>query len=67
MFPLPQNFTNTGTMPISGGAANSGSGDTTYHNNTRFGGMNYNKGIPTWAIVAGLSIAVLWVITSAKG
>ena len=67
MFPaLPQNFTNTGQMPISGGDAKSGNGDSVYNNHTRFGGMTYNKGLPQWAIFAGLGLAVFWVFASAK-
>ncbi|MCF7515972.1 hypothetical protein L3V43_20615 [Pseudoalteromonas sp. L23] len=66
MLPLPQNFTNTGQMPINGGHATSGNGDSVYNNHTRFGGMTYNKGIPQWAIFAAVGVALVLVFGRAK-
>lgn len=56
----------TGMPPISGGDATSGNGDQTYTNNTRFGGMTYNKGIPQWAIFAAVGVALVLVFGRAK-
>jgi hypothetical protein len=51
-----------GMPPISGGDATSGNGDSTFNNDTSFGGLNYNKGLPAWAIVAGVVVIVGGVV-----
>lgn len=61
MFPIP-NVTNSGTMPISGGDATSGNGDSAFSNRSKFGGLNYNKGLPQWLIYAGLGLAAFMVL-----
>ncbi|MCG7546958.1 hypothetical protein [Pseudoalteromonas sp. Of7M-16] len=63
---MPQNFTNNGQMPINGGHAKSGNGDSTYNNNTRFGGTVYNKGMPQWVLYVGLALAAYWVLSGGK-
>lgn len=63
--PIP-NLTNSGSMPIKGGDANAGSGDSIYNNHTRFAGVTYNKGIPTWVIAAGIAVVAVWVVSRAR-
>lgn len=63
---LPQSFTNTGTMPINGGHAKSGNGDSVYNNHTRFGSMNYNKGIPQWVLYVGLGLTAFLVLSAKR-
>lgn len=61
MFPLP-NVANSGQMPISGGDAKSGNGDSTFNNHTKFGGIDYNKGMPQWVLYVGLGLAAYMVL-----
>jgi len=50
-------LSNSGQMPISGGHATSGNGDTAFDSRAEFGGLNYNKGInATYLIVAGVIV-----------
>ncbi|KZX00945.1 hypothetical protein JL49_09035 [Pseudoalteromonas luteoviolacea] len=65
MFPLP-NVTNSGTMPISGGDAKSGNGDSVYNNHTRFGGMSYNKGTPQWVMYVAVALLAFWMLSGGK-
>ena len=66
MIPIPSTLTNSGQMPISGGDAKSGNGDSTFNNHTKFGGIDYNKGIPQWVIYAAIGLAAFWVISGKR-
>ena len=63
---LPQNFSNTGQMPIKGGDAKSGIGDSAFTNHGKLGGLNYNKGMPQWVLYVGLGLAAFWVISGKR-
>jgi hypothetical protein len=57
-------LTNSGTMPIAGGAATSGNGDSIFKANGKQGGLNYTKGISntTLVIAAICAAAALFLL-----
>ena len=53
-------LTNSGTMPISGGHATSGNGDTAFDVNSNFGGLNFSTGIsPTTLVLVAVATAAV--------
>ncbi|WP_249348963.1 hypothetical protein [Pseudoalteromonas phenolica] len=63
---LPQSFSNTGQMPIKGGDAKSGIGDSAFTNHGKLGGLNYNKGMPQWVLYVGLGLAAFWILSAKR-
>jgi len=53
-------------MPINGGDAKSGIGDSTFSNNGKLGGLNYNKGMPQWVLYVGLGLAAFWILSAKR-
>lgn len=64
MMPLAGGMSSIPNM--SGGDATSGNGDSTFNNHTKFGGIDYNKGIPQWVIYAAIGLAAFWVISGKR-
>lgn len=55
---LSGGLTNSGTMPINGGAATSGNGDSIFKANGKQGGLNYTKGISnTTLVISAICVA----------
>jgi len=55
-------LTNSGSMPIAGGAATSGNGDSIFHANSDFGGLNFSTGISTTNLILA-AVGVVVAIT----
>jgi len=60
MLTNPLDFTNTGTMPINGGAATATNGDTAFNAAAKFGGVNYKTGInPLLLLVTVVAVGLV--------
>jgi hypothetical protein len=64
------NVSNMGQMPINGGYATSGNGDTNFSSDgNKFGGLNYNKGVNPTHLMIGAVVCIgvyLYVTRKAK-
>ncbi|GHE87459.1 hypothetical protein [Thalassotalea profundi] len=61
-------LSNSGQMPISGGDAKSGNGDSVFSADAQFGGINYNAGMNVYlvAVVAAVSVVGIFVYVQSK-
>lgn len=63
------NLNNSGSMPINGGAARSGNGETMFSTKAKFGGLNYGTGVNPYVLI-GLAVlavgAFVYVQTNIK-
>lgn len=53
-------FSPGGIPNISGGDAKSGNGDSIFTNTSDFGGLDYSKGVPMWALMLAAGLG-LWL------
>ena len=50
-----------GIPGFSSGPATSGNGDSIFNNDSKLGGLNYNKGLPNWAAYVALGVGA-WAV-----